>query len=52
MCDTIQDLNILKGYMRILRKDQSGVVLTRLIESSIDLAFQLYSMFPNTVIKF
>lgn len=51
MCDTIQDLNILKGYMRILRKDQSGVVLTRLIESSIDLAFQLYSMFPNTVIK-
>ena len=51
MCDTIQDLNILKGYMRILRKDQSGVVLTRLIESSIDLVFQLYSMFPNTVIK-
>ena len=51
MCDTIQDLNILKGYMRILRKDQSGVVLTRLIESSIHLAFQLYSMFPNTVIK-
>ena len=51
MCDTIQDLNILKGYMRILRKDQSGVVLTRLIESSINLAFQLYSMFPNTVIK-
>lgn len=51
MCDTIQVLNILKGYMRILRKDQSGVVLTRLIESSIDLAFQLYSMFPNTVIK-
>ena len=51
MCDTIQDLNILKCYMRILRKDQSGIVLTRLIESSIDLAFQLYSMFPNTVIK-
>ena len=44
MCDTIQDFNILKCYMRILKKKS--------IWDSIDLAFQLYSMFPNTVIKF
>ena len=28
MCDSIQDFNILKCYMRILKKNQSGIVLT------------------------
>lgn len=51
MCDTSQDLQMLSEYMSILRKDQTGIVLTRLIESSIDLGAALASKFPNTVLK-
>ena len=51
MCDSLQDLSILSEYMNILRKDQNGVVLTRLIETSIDLGTELHSKYPNTVLK-
>lgn len=51
MCDSLQDLSILSEYMNILRKDQNGVVLTRLMETSIDLGTELHSKYSNTVLK-
>ena len=51
MCNTEQDISILSEYMGILRNEQKGVILTRLLESSIDLGLKLRRRFPNVVLK-
>lgn len=38
-------------YLGILRNEQKGIILTRLLESNIDLGLKLRSRFPNVVLK-